>query len=436
MKKPEATIAIDALNRRFLTDYPREAARHLEELSTTKAAEILAHQPVHVVVPVWQHLAQDTEERLLAALPDKQRIPLLGELDPSPCAALLNRLDTDTRTRYLAALNPEIAKELIEMMAYPPDTAGYLMDPRVIAFRADMSAREALTRLRRSKSRGLREIYVTDAEGRLSGRVEVQDLALAEPGQTLADISRRIIAAVQNLTPREEVVENLEQHKLLVLPVVDVSGRLVGVIHQAGVLAALQQESSLDIQTMVGVSKDERALSRVNFAVIKRLPWLQINLLTAFLAAAVVGLFENTIAQFTALAVLMPVVAGQSGNAGAQALAVTMRGLALREISVRHWLRVVFKEINVGLLNGLAIAVTTGVAVYFWSGSYGLSLVIGISMVLSMIAAGFSGAIIPIVLTRMGQDPAQSSSIVLTTVTDVVGFFSFLGIATLLAQML
>jgi magnesium transporter len=208
------------------------------------------------------------------------------------------------------------------------------------------------------------------------------------------------------------------------------------VIHQAGLLTALQEETSLDIQTMVGASKDERALSKVPFAVIKRLPWLQINLLTAFLAASVVGLFENTIARFTALAVLMPVVAGQSGNAGAQALAVTMRGLALREIGVRHWARVVFKEVNVGLLNGLAIAVTTGVAVFFWSRSFGLSLVIGISMVLSMIAAGFSGAVIPIALTRMGQDPAQSSSIVLTTVTDVVGFFSFLGIATLLAQML
>ncbi|HLE93237.1 MAG TPA: magnesium transporter, partial [Sulfuricaulis sp.] len=213
-------------------------------------------------------------------------------------------------------------------------------------------------------------------------------------------------------------------------------GRLVGVIHQAGLLTALQEETSLDIQTMVGASKDERALSKVPFAVIKRLPWLQINLLTAFLAAGVVGLFESTIAKFTALAVLMPVVAGQSGNAGAQALAVTMRGLALREISVRHWLRVVWKEVNVGLLNGLAIALTTGVAVFFWSKSFGLSLVIGISMVLSMIAAGFSGAIIPIALTRMGQDPAQSSTIVLTTVTDVVGFLSFLGIATLMAQML
>jgi magnesium transporter len=432
----EATAAIDALNRRFLTDYPREAARHLEELPTAKAAEVLAQQPAHVIVPVWQHFSQDTEERLLAAVSDKLRSTLLSELEPAPSATLLNRINPEIRAQYMAPLNPEIAKELDELMHYPPNTAGQLMDPRVMAFRADMGAREALTRLRRSKARALREIYVTDEEGRLNGRVEMQDLALAEPNQRLADISRPIVSAVQNLTPREEVVEILEQYKLPVLPVIDVNGRLVGVIHQAGLLTAMQEETSLDIQTMVGVSKDERALSKVPFAVIKRLPWLQINLLTAFLAASVVGLFEGTIAKFTALAVLMPVVAGQSGNAGAQALAVTMRGLALREIGARHWVRVVLKEVNVGLLNGLAIAITTGVAVFFWSHSFGLSLVIGISMVLSMIAAGFSGAIIPIALTRMGQDPAQSSSIVLTTVTDVVGFLSFLGIATLMAQML
>lgn len=432
----EATAAIDALNRRFLTDYPREAARHLEELPTAKAAEVLAQQPAHVIVPVWQHFSQDTEERLLAAVSDKLRSTLLSELEPAPSATLLNRINPEIRARYMAPLNPEIAKELDELMHYPPNSAGQLMDPRVMAFRADMGAREALTRLRRSKARALREIYVTDGEGRLNGRVEMQDLALAEPNQRLADISRPIVSAVQNLTPREEVVEILEQYKLPVLPVIDVNGRLVGVIHQAGLLTAMQEETSLDIQTMVGVSKDERALSKVPFAVIKRLPWLQINLLTAFLAASVVGLFEGTIAKFTALAVLMPVVAGQSGNAGAQALAVTMRGLALREIGARHWVRVVLKEVNVGLLNGLAIAITTGVAVFFWSHSFGLALVIGISMVLSMIAAGFSGAIIPIALTRMGQDPAQSSSIVLTTVTDVVGFLSFLGIATLMAQIL
>jgi magnesium transporter len=187
---------------------------------------------------------------------------------------------------------------------------------------------------------------------------------------------------------------------------------------------------------MVGASKDERALSKPFFAVRKRLPWLQINLLTAFMAAAVVGLFEGTIAKFTALAVLLPVVAGQSGNAGAQALAVTMRGLALREVSPRQWFTVTLKEVNVGLMNGLAVAVTCGIGVFVWSGSLGLVLVIAISMVLAMVAAGFAGAVVPMVLTKLGQDPAQSSSIVLTTVTDIAGFFSFLGIATILSSML
>jgi magnesium transporter len=190
------------------------------------------------------------------------------------------------------------------------------------------------------------------------------------------------------------------------------------------------------MQAMVGASRQERALSPVSFAVKKRLPWLEINLATAFLAAAVVGLFEGTIARFTALAVLLPVVAGQSGNTGAQALAVTMRGLAMREIRVRQWPRVVRKEASVALLNGIAVSLTTAAGVFLWSRSSGLAMVIGISMIISMVCAGIAGVLVPTALTGLGQDPAQSSSIVLTTVTDVVGFASFLGIATILAGML
>jgi magnesium transporter len=218
--------------------------------------------------------------------------------------------------------------------------------------------------------------------------------------------------------------------------VVDVDGRLVGVIRAATLLAVAQEEAGASLQTMVGASRDERALSPVSFAVKKRLPWLQVNLVTAFLAAAVVGLFEDTIARFTALAVLLPVVAGQSGNTGAQALAVTMRGLALREIRPRLWRRITFKEGGVAAVNGVAVALTTSAGVWVWSQSPGLALVIGVAMVISMVAAGLAGALIPIVLTVSGQDPAQASSIVLTTVTDVVGFLSFLGLASLFAAAL
>jgi magnesium transporter len=302
--------------------------------------------------------------------------------------------------------------------------------------RTGMTVAEAIERLRHIRRSGLRELFVVDDEGRLAGSVEVQDLALAARELPLADITHGVLAFVRDLDPREDVVETLMNQPISTLPVVNVSGRFIGVIRQAELMAAVEQETSVDMQTMVGASPDERALSSPIFAVKKRLPWLQINLLTAFLAAAVVGLFESTIAQFTALAVLLPVVAGQSGNAGAQALAITMRGLVLREISLRHWPAVLGKEALTGLINGVAVAFTTGLAVYVWSRSLALVGVIVLAMIISMLVAGLAGALVPILLSRFGQDPASASSIILTTVTDVVGFFSFLGIAALFAPLL
>ncbi|UCE31916.1 MAG: magnesium transporter, partial [Burkholderiales bacterium] len=339
--------------------------------------------------------------------------------------------------RLLGLLDAQIAAELQALLVYPAESAGRVMDPQVTPVRADGTVAEALTRLRSLRRKALRELYVVDFEGRLSGRLEIQELAVAEEDTPLRELTRPLVAAVRDMDPREDVVEILQQHPMITaLPVINQAGRLVGVIRQAGIVSAIEEETSVDIQTMVGASREERALSPAGFAVLKRLPWLQINLLTAFLAAAVVGLFESTIARFTALAVLLPVVAGQSGNAGAQALAVTMRGLVLREITLRHWHRIVGKETLVGLVNGLAVAATTSIGVWVWSGSLGLVLVCAAAMVISMVAAGLAGALVPVLLRRFGQDPAQSSSIVLTTVTDVVGFFSFLGIATLLAGLL
>lgn len=428
--------AVAALNLRFLLDYPREAARRIEAMPAQEVSAMLASQPVHAVVPVWQSLASDVEQAVFNALPEQRAAELLAELEPARSAALLNRLEEIERERYKLLLSTPVLAEIRTLMQYPADSAGQFMDPRVPAFHGELTAHEALARLRLTKWRGLRELYLVDDDGRLDGRVDIQDLALADPDEILAKIALKIVDAVQDMAPREDVVEKMQQDAITDLPVIDFDGRLVGVIRQAKLASAVQQETTLDIQTMVGASRDERALSSAIFAVSKRLPWLQINLLTAFLAASVVGLFESTIAKYSALAVLLPVVAGQSGNAGAQALAVTMRGLVLREISLRHWPKVVFKEVSVGMLNGLAVAATTALGVYIWSRSWGLVLVISSAMVISMVAAGFAGALVPIMLQRFGQDPAQSSSIILTTVTDVVGFFSFLGIATLFSALL
>ncbi len=417
--------------------YPAEAVRQLEQLTTEKMAEIISRQPVLKTVKIWERISPQLAARMLEDLPVHYSSELLEHIDPNRGASiLLAIIDVDKRSRILDAVEPKAASDLKRALSYEAGSAGALMEARVMYFRPDMRVGEVLNVLRARPRRAYRKLYTVDNQNHLLGMIEIEDLALSEHSATLGQIESVPPAVVEATAGREELVSIFEKYKVTDLPVIDFENRFVGVVRYHTLLEAALEENSADLQTMVGVSKDERALSPAGFAVRKRLPWLQINLLTAFMAAAVVGIFEGTIEKYTALAVLLPVVAGQSGNTGAQALAVTLRGLALKEIYPRMWLRVTLKEFNAGLLNGIAVAITTAVCVYFWSDSFGLTMVIFFSMILSMIIAGVSGAVIPIMLTVSGQDPAQSSSIFLTTVTDIAGFFSFLGIATLFISML
>jgi magnesium transporter len=247
---------------------------------------------------------------------------------------------------------------------------------------------------------------------------------------------RRDLVTIPAVLPRDEVVALIQQRRFIALPVVDSEGYLLGVVKPNEILEALQEEAFADLQKMVGAGEDEKALSPVSVVVRKRLPWLYVNLGTAFVAAAVVGLFESTIERVTALAVLLPVVAGQGGNTGAQSLAVVMRGIALRELVPGTTRRLLMKETFGALINGTAVAVGTGAAVWLWDGRLGLALVITLAMIVNMGAAGLSGAALPLVLRALGKDPAQSASIFLTTVTDVVGFAAFLGFAVLFMPLL
>ena len=420
----------------FLTTFPEEVARRLETAPAEEAARLLSKQPAARAARVIERLTPQWAAGIIALIPDEPAREILGEVELTKVAALLSRLDREDGDRLLNLLPPSVFREVRDLMAYPPDTAGSLMDPRAMTFRPDMTVEEALARLRATRPDLNYEIFVVDDQARLLGSVRIQDLAVASWTTTIQHLMQTSTPSVLAMALKDEVADLLTQGRLTSLPVLDLEQRLLGVIRHDALVTAAQEEATADMLTMVGASREERALSNVTFAIRKRLPWLEINLGTAFLAAAVVGIFEETIARNTALAVLLPVVAGQSGNTGAQALAVTMRGLALREIRIRHWLRMLVKEGNVGFFNGIAVAATTALFVYIWSRSVGLASVIGLSMVISMTIAGLSGAAVPLVLTSVGQDPAQSSSIILTTVTDVVGFFSFLGIATLLSTML
>jgi len=428
---PAARALADA----YVLHYPGEVAEELEQAELEDVVAFLESRETReagaVLERMVERLATDVLERMSAeALPR-----VLSAIDPARAAVLLSRLDEDVREERMALLPTRFAAELRELMTYPEDSAGHLMETRLLTFSPETTVKETIARVREEGSKRY-NLLVVDEEGVLTGLVPVPDLVHARPGVRLGQLIATRPPSVTAMAPRDEVLEVLERGDVRVLPVVDAYGKLLGVIRQEGLVQAVREEAAADLSTMVGGSKDERALSTPWFAVKKRLPWLNINLLTAFVAAAVVGLFESTIAQFTALAVLLPVVAGQSGNTGAQALAVVMRGLALREIRVSHWAPVLMKEGVAGALNGVAIAAVTSAGVYVWSQSWGLCLVIAVAMVVSMVIAAVSGAAIPLVLTLLRQDPAQSGSIILTTVTDVMGFFSFLGLATLLSGLL
>ena len=430
------SAAHTSLARMLIDEHPDDALPLLETAAPGELAEVLGRQSRRRAAILLGGLTAETAAQALVRIPAETVARILPEVDPGRGAALLARLSPENREACLDRMDPALAKELRSLMSYPADTAGGLMDPRVITFPPEATARDAMQKLRRVRRRRIQDVFLVDPAGRLIGAVSLQDLALAAADKTLRSLMRAEPPRVDATSSREAVIEILQLHGSESLPVVDFEGRLVGVLRQEELIRTAHQDAAAGAVKMTGAGQDERALSSPFFALRKRLPWLQINLLTAFLAASVVGLFEGTIAKFTALAVLLPVVAGQSGNTGAQALAVTMRGLALREIRIRHWPRVTTKEVLAGAMNGVAVALTTSLAVLLWSRSPGLALVIGVSMVISMTAAGLAGATIPIVLSALRQDPAQASSIILTTVTDIVGFFSFLGIATALSAFL
>jgi len=430
------TALANSIKEAYLAQQPIDAARLIETLKHRQLPGLFdGVQPATLAISL-DYLTAGHAAAVFQSLGAEQQQGVLREAPPRLALALLDSLPDEEADALLESLPRAIHSDLVRLQKFDADSAGRLLDRPYDTIRTDMTVAEALETLRRSGARRTRSVYVADRQNRLVGKVDMQSMAMADADTVLGDLLEPLEGKVSLTSPRKEVVEQLERYRVDSLPVVDVEGRLLGIVRYQRLFEAIESVATADIQKMVGVSEDERALSQAMFSVKKRLPWLHINLLTAFLAAAVVGVFENLIAQFTALAVLLPVVAGQSGNAGSQALAVTMRGLALREIGTREWRQVLSKEVRVGVVDGLALAVTCGAAVWLWSHSLGLALVIAVAMVMSMVAAGISGALVPIVLTRLGQDPATAASIILTTVTDVAGFVSFLGTATLLSFML
>jgi magnesium transporter len=353
-------------------------------------------------------------------------------------AMILMSLSTEMQQNLLNQLPPQMKQQIQDILTYPENSVGRIMTSHFMAFHLDIKVKDAIHRIRLTahKYGPATYTYVIDNENKLVGVLNMRDLLLSSGDVPLMDVMDRNVFSVDGFRDREEVAQELAARRYLAAPVVDANQRLVGVVRSDRLVGDVKEEATEDILKMVGAGRDERVFSPIFFSLKKRIIWLKVNLATAFLAAAVVALFEDTIAKITVLAVFLPVVAGQGGNAGAQSLAVVMRGLVLREIRPGQAIRVIRKEAFLGAMNGLITGLVTALIAWLWHGNPYLGLVIGLAMVVNLAAAGLSGAAIPLAMKAIGFDPAQSSSIILTTVTDVVGFFSFLGFATIFQQHL
>lgn len=430
---------LESLLKTFVQLHPEDAARAFENLDSGDRSKLFKSLPSTVATSLIQRLSPHAAAPIVSQIESADAANLLGKLPPRVASSILHQLTQESRDGLLTALPEPVSRTLLALAQYPPDSAGGMMEPRVVSLSSDFTVQEATSAIRQAPRDALHYLYVTRRDGALEGVINMRDLLLGKPRDPIAPLVRREVTSVTDITPSNDVVDLMRQKRFLALPVVDFEGRLIGVVKQADALASSQAAAFENLQKIVGAGADERALSPVSMVVRSRLPWLVVNLVTAFLAAAVIGVFEGTIAKVAALAVLLPVVAGQGGNTGSQSLAVVMRGLALREVVPGTLKRLIYKELSGGLINGIAVAIVTALAVFGWrmvagdsvTACSGLALVIGLAMVINMAAAAVSGAIIPMILRAVGRDPAQSAAIFLTTVTDVVGFAAFLGFASL-----
>ncbi len=409
------------------------AAQSLETLDEDQAAEVLKALPPELAVRALKRLQVSYAAALLQDAEPELFNTVVTSLDPPFAANIFMHLSSEARERLMAHIPQKMKSRIREYLTYPEDSVGRIMSTDFLSFHKDITVGEAVGKIRAlaRKRFPASYVYVIDDEEHLLGIMNMRDLMLASPETPIEKVMRTSLFSLYCFLDREEAANEMSKRRYFAAPVVDGQNRILGIIKAEQLIQGLQEELTEDLQRMVGAGGDERTFSSMRFSLKKRLPWLHVNLVTAFLAAAVVALFEGLIARITILAVFLPVVAGQGGNAGAQSLAVVMRGLVMREIPKGKVRRLIFKEGGLGAVNGAVIGTVTAGVAWIWHGNPFLGLVIGLGMLVNLSVAGLSGASIPILMKRIGLDPAQCSSIILTTVTDVMGFMAFLGFALL-----
>jgi magnesium transporter len=418
--------------------HPADIADIIKTLDEDKKREIfnLLHTEIasRVIVEIDDH----SREQILGDINRERLVDIVGVMDSDKAADLIGDLPQDNAEKILENLPWKDSAEVQKLLKYPEDTAGGIMHTELLSVREEVLVEDAIIQFMAISEEigNIHDTFILDKNRKLVGVMPVRKLLLIKPETPISRVMDRHIISVNVHTDQEEVARVFKKYDLVSLAVVDKEDRLMGRILIDDIVDVLIEEASEDMLHMAGIYQDEKIMDPPLKSVRMRLPWLIINLATATLAASVVGLFQDTIHTLVILAMFMPIVAGMGGNAGTQALAVTVRGIALGELDFGNAKKAILKGITVGLFNGIITGTIMSFIAYIWKGSYILGLVLGLAMIINLFVANFFGIIIPLTLKWLKVDPAVASSIFLTSLTDCIGFISFLGLATFFIKYL
>jgi magnesium transporter len=420
--------------------------RLVNTLSPAEIGNLLESLPPAKRTIVWGLVDAEDDGEVLVHVGDEVRESLLAEMDPDEIVAAVEDLDIDDLAdlvedlpdtvidEVLKSMDRENRERLEQALSYPEDTAGRLMNPEVVTVRADTTVDVVLRylRLRGELPEHTDHLYVVSRRHQLLGWVALQDLVTSDPSMPINRLIDDSLTALRIDEPAGEVARQFSDHDWVSAPVVDEGNFLLGRITIDDVVDIIREQAEHQALGAAGLDEDEDLFSPIRRAVRGRVVWLGINLATAFLAAFVIGRFEATIEEIVALAVLMPIVAGIGGNAGVQVLTLMVRGLALGQVGASNAGILLWKEIRVAMINGLLIGGLVGIVAWLWFGKVVLGLVIAAALVINFCSAALAGVAVPLTLRRLRIDPAVAGTVVVTAVTDVIGFFSFLGLATVI----
>ncbi|OAI38673.1 hypothetical protein AYO38_02065 [bacterium SCGC AG-212-C10] len=411
--------------------HPADLIEVVQLLREEEREALLDHLPTDLVGQLFEFVEDDELRDLIRSVGVADLPAVLEEVDDDVAADVIQQLEPEEQEQTLAALDR--GEEVAELLQYSDESAGGIMSRGFIALDEGMTVDDAIGYLRRLRpsSEEAYYLYVVDEDERLLGTVSLRDLMVSSGPTNLSEITQRDVHAVSTGIDQEEAARTLQKYNLQVLPVVNDSGVIEGVMRAEDLMDVLQEEATEDMFRMAGVGDDERIFSSVSTSVRRRVPWMAVNLITAFVAAATVGLFSASLERAAVLALFMPVVAGQGGNAGTQTATIAVRSIAIGDLDVTDIFRACSKEIRVGMINGLVVGSLALTASYIWKQNEALSLVLGAALFLNICTATIAGVLIPLGLKAAKVDPALASNIFVSTITDVMGFLFFLGLASI-----